>query len=267
MFASVAGHAAARRALSLALGAGRLAHAYLLVGPPQVGKRTLALAVAQALLCPSDDPPCDSCQTCRLVMARQHPDLLLIGQGERRGPRPSLGLELVHDLQHMLSLAPFEGRARVVIIDGAERLTNEAANAFLKTLEEPPPASYLFLLSEAEERILPTILSRCQRIVLGPLPDDLVKEALVERWGADARTADALSERAGGRLGWALAALQDPSIVADAEARLGDMLRLLDHGLQAPAAGVVRPIGDHQQHLLIPMALFQMVERADEGII
>ena len=236
MFANVVGHEAAQRALTRALASSHLSHAYLFVGPPQVGKRTLAKGLAQALLCAAPTPACGECGPCRRVAASRHPDLVLMGSEGHRGPRADLVLGQVHELQRMLGLAAFEGRCRVAIVDGAERLTHEAANALLKTLEEPPPASYLFLLSEAEDRVLPTIISRCQRLVLGPLAKSLVEDALVERWGANRAQAALLAEHAGGRLGWAVEALQDPVLMDEVEARLSGLIRLLAEGITARLA-------------------------------
>jgi DNA polymerase-3 subunit delta' len=121
----------------------------------------------------------------------------------------------------------------VAIIDGAERLLNEAANALLKTLEEPPPSSYLLLLSEAEELVLPTIVSRCQRLVLRPVSQPLIYEALVERLGGTTEQAALLADHASGRIGWAIEALSDPVLLNEADTRLIALIRLLDEGLTA----------------------------------
>jgi DNA polymerase III delta prime subunit len=142
-------------------------------------------------------------------------------------------------------------------------LTHEAANALLKTLEEPPPASYLFLLSEDEERMLPTIASRCQRLVLAPVPTPLLREALVERWGATAEQAETLAEHARGRLGWAVEALADPVLLNEAQAQLVGLVRLVEEGLAArlsAAASLAQQASDDPEATLVLGAMAEVVE-------
>lgn len=220
LFPTVVGHEHAQRALRRGLTSGHLAHAYLLLGPRHVGKGTLARAVAQGFLCTATEPqerPCGICDSCVRMANGHHPDFHVIaerstgGTEEGRGARGEIGIDTVREMERWLSIAPFLSHGHVVIMESAEQMTREAANALLKTLEEPPKGSLLFLLAESEERLLATIASRCQRLSLRPLPARQVAQALVERWQVEPTRAEELARWCGGRLGLAVRALQEPA--------------------------------------------------------
>ena len=136
---SIRGHDQVVAALGRALAQGRFPHALLFVGPEGIGKRTFALTLAQALLCPrrpeSALDPCGSCPSCLQVRVGTHPDLLRAGRPEDKHDLP---IQVIRDLCLDLGLKPMLGTRKVAIIDDADDLNEEAANAFLKTLEEPP---------------------------------------------------------------------------------------------------------------------------------
>ena len=133
-------------ALQRGLAQGRRAHAYLLVGPSQVGKRTLALELAQALNCEGPETPCQECSPCRRIAASLHADVQVVGvEATDGGVHKHISIDQIRELGRVVSLRPFEGRCRVVIIDPADAMNEAAQNAFLKTLEEPPP-DVLFVL-------------------------------------------------------------------------------------------------------------------------
>jgi DNA polymerase-3 subunit delta' len=127
----------------------------------------------------------------------------------------------IRRLERVVSRAPFEGRYRVVIIEPAEAMTVEAANAFLKTLEEPPAQVVLVLLTAREEALRETVRSRCRRVVLSGVPRGQIEAALRERWNAEQEQAERFARLAQGRLGWAVAALQDETHLEERE-RIAD---------------------------------------------
>jgi DNA polymerase-3 subunit delta' len=227
--------------LSRALREDRLSHAYLFVGPNHVGKATAARELAMALNCRGEDPPCHRCRECHLIDAGRHPDVELVGVGglceesDHRDHRTDGSKDIricqVRRLQRLLSRAPFEGICRVVITDPADALNVEAANAFLKTLEEPPPSVVLVLVTSREETLPPTVRSRCRRVPFRLMPVADVEGALVERWSVAPEKARALARLSGGRLGWAVSALEDEGLLSARESVLEDVQRLIGASL------------------------------------
>lgn len=202
--------------LSRGSDAGQVSHAYLVSGPHQVGKMTLAMDVARLLNCESDAPPCGECNACHRITNGLHADVRTVrveGTGREGRGRVAIGIDQVRDVQKETSLKPYEGRYRVFIIDGAEHLTEEASNALLKILEEPPEQVVFLLLTTDSGALLPTITSRCQMIELRPLALDLIADELVKRFGIPKEDADEVARISGGKPGWAFAASEDPDIL------------------------------------------------------
>jgi DNA polymerase-3 subunit delta' len=225
---SVVGNTQAQAVLERALAMGQLRHAYLLHGPEGVGKRTLALAFAQAALClrrgPGESEPCGECASCRKVAHRNHPDLAVI---EAADDKRWLKIDLVREMQHLASLAPTESAYRIFIIpDADQHLQERTANTLLKTLEEPPEAVIIVLLAVEPDNLLPTILSRCQLIALHPLTPEDISQALLERWSVAPDAAARLAGLANGRLGWAVRAHERPDEQAEREQLLARIIAL-----------------------------------------
>lgn len=211
---NIIGHQQTLTFFEHARSSGHLAHAYLLTGPMQVGKRTLTLALAQALLCIGDSAlppgsPCGKCQACVKVQNGTHPDLRIIRPAEGK---KTLGIDEIRALIGAAALQPQEGRYSVFVLPRAEILTNEAANAFLKTLEEPVPQTILFLTATDEQLLPATVISRCQVLPLGLVNTHEISATLMERWGTSQEQAQELSVLAAGRPGWAIAASQNPEL-------------------------------------------------------
>jgi DNA polymerase-3 subunit delta' len=182
---------------------GRLAHAYLFVGPAGVGKRLFARELARALLCEAsaDLQACDRCAACLLVEAGTHPDLFIVSRPEEKNELP---VALMNELCRNWMLKTARGKGKVGILDDADDLNEESANCFLKTLEEPPPGSVFILVGSSSDRQLPTIKSRCQMIRFAPLDDELVRQLLQKQGIEDAGLLDRLVRVAGGSPGQAL---------------------------------------------------------------
>ena len=217
------GHEWATELLLNGLATGRVPHATLIVGPPNIGKTTVAHTFAQALNCTGTQPvPCGECVSCRKVDSGNHPDVRILD-----APDQTLRISEVRELQRELSLSPHEGRWRVAVLSNFERATVEAANALLKTLEEPPDQVTLILTATGVGVLLPTIVSRCQVLSLRPLSTSLVKEALISHWNADPEQAELLAHLSNGRLGWAVQALEDESLLARRNEYLDDLASLM----------------------------------------
>lgn len=205
------GHDAVRDQLRTAYRRGRFAHAYLFTGPDGVGKKLVAIELAKALLCeapPEELAACDRCDACVQVMAGTHPDCSVTRKPDDKLELP---IDTIRQLCGTLGLKPARGSRKVAIVEDADDFNEESANAFLKSLEEPPPGTTLILLSTSPDAQLATIRSRCQSVPFAPLSADALRAILAERGVADRAQADRLIRLAGGSAGQAIA-LNDPAV-------------------------------------------------------
>jgi DNA polymerase III subunit delta' len=252
MFDNLIGQEVAKKLLSGALAENRLAQSLLFYGPDGVGKELAAVELAKAINCqPEGDglfgpatKPCGACNSCRKIAAYQHPDFIYLfpvphpaAESDKRKlseeisdflkdkagksylqPRfdkaVSISIDDIRELQAKVALRPYEGARKVALIAGAQAMTVEAANAFLKTLEEPSPTTHFILLTDRPNFLLPTIVSRCQKLRFNLLTEQQVEQALREHHGAKPAAARLLAEISGGSLGKALE-MMDQDLLED----------------------------------------------------
>ncbi|MBN1152076.1 MAG: DNA polymerase III subunit [Dehalococcoidia bacterium] len=225
--------------LSRSLAEGSTHHAYLFLGPEHVGKRTLAFDFACALNCEGASPPCGTCRACSRILEGKHADVheIRIDTGssaeeadvddETRRRRTRVLTEQIEDLQRAAALPPYEGRWKVLLIDHADRMTGEAANRILKTLEEPPPHVVWMLLAEYEGRVMETVVSRCQKVDVHPLPIPELEKHLVEVLNTPEDRARLIARASRGRTGWALQAITDNTLLAERASRIESIIQLI----------------------------------------
>ena len=221
------GHEWAVQLLREQLIQGRSKQAYLFTGPPGIGRRTLALALAQAVNClqpPEPATPCLTCRSCQQFKTMKHPDLSVI-QADQVGA--VLKVEQIREMQHRLALAPYEARFKIALLLRFEEAHASAANALLKTLEEPPARVILLLTAQDTESVLPTIASRCEVIRLRPMPFAQVSAGLQTGWEIPSDQARLLGHISGGRPGYALRLSRSEELLEQRQGWLEDLSHLL----------------------------------------
>ncbi|MDX1447596.1 MAG: DNA polymerase III subunit [Acidimicrobiia bacterium] len=205
-FEQIIGHggpiALLRRELS------RPAGAYLFVGAPGVGKATVAMAFAGGLVCPEGLTHDEPCRSCRRVTSGNHPDVVVV---EPEG-RQSLGVDQARQTIVQSALTPVESNRKVFVFPEADAMTDQAANALLKTLEEPTPTTVFVLVVESEDDLPATVASRCRTVHFGRVPEEELVASLAARPDVDALTAADLARVAAGRPGLALGLLERPEV-------------------------------------------------------
>jgi DNA polymerase III subunit delta' len=224
---NIHGHDWAVNLLSTHAVGDKLRHAYLFVGPEGVGRRTLALCVAQALNCKQSPGPgefCGVCRDCRQIQTMGHPDMsvLLPEEGHKE-----ILINQVRALQHTLALSPYSSSYRIALLPDFQRATTQAANALLKTLEEPPDKVVLLLTANNLEGLLSTIVSRCETVRLRPASIASVQNFLQATKGLLSDKAALLAHLSGGRVGAAIRLAEDPSALSRRREHLETFLGLL----------------------------------------
>jgi DNA polymerase-3 subunit delta' len=201
-FAAIAGHGHLLELLAAAASRHSLPPSLIFAGPAGVGKRTAAVALAQLLNClhPAATDACGVCASCKRIARGVHADVLIIEPGESG----NIKVDQVREAIERAAYRPFEGRKRVVIVDDADAMVIEAQNALLKTLEEPPAASMFILVSSRPDLLLPTVLSRCQRLRFGRLAPADVADVLMRSHGYEPADAHASASASDGSIGAAL---------------------------------------------------------------
>lgn len=230
------GHSWAANLLKQHIVSGNVRHAYLFTGPDGIGKRTLAMRFVKALNCTNPPEPgeyCDECSTCKRIQARVFPDLHVVEVGqldEQRGSASSeISIEQIIALQKRLALTSYEGNWRVGLILKFWQASLAAANALLKTLEEPSDNVVLILTSRSAGDLLPTIVSRCEVVQLRPVAKSNIEDELISREVEDSEAA-MLANLSAGRPGIAIRLLQEPEGLEWRSESIEDLLSLLSAG-------------------------------------
>lgn len=253
LFSDVIGQERAKGFLKAALSKGKVPHAYLFTGIPGVGKTTTAMALATVLNCqaPENLDACGRCAACRQMAGGNCPDFLTIRPGDKtvrignteggvspgergeqtKGGGKIIGIDLVRELNRALSFAPLSGRYRVCVFHKAETMSDEAANSLLKMLEEPPLGNVFILKTTEALDLLPTILSRCQRVAFQPLRPSLIEERVRGRLGSRESLARPIAAMSAGSLGRAIMMCE----TAYLEKRQQWLSRLLEMGGLPPS--------------------------------
>ena len=208
-FADIVGHERAKSLLRAAIVNNRVAHAYLFHGPDRIGKRRLAIRFIQAMCCEAalghgEPDACGACRSCRQIEQGGHPDVCVVAP-DQTGATPRIKIEDIRELESRLIYRPLLAERKFCLIDDADRLTIEAANALLKTLEEPPGFALLILVSSRPFALPATIRSRCQPLRLGALALKETQSALMRLRGLSEQDAQLVAAVTEGRLGEALA--------------------------------------------------------------
>jgi len=202
-FEALLGNEQLRQNLRSSIGRGRISHFYLISGPTGSGKHTLARLLSAAILCGSEEKPCNSCTACRKVRSDTHPDVITVTDPEHK----NVAVKIVRQIREDVFVRPNEGSHKIYIFP--QELGVEGQNALLKILEEPPAYGVFMLLADNPEKLLPTIRSRCTELSLTALPEALLRRELADRFpDADSASLDAAVERSGGYLGQAVALLE-----------------------------------------------------------
>lgn len=252
-FASITGHERQKNILRRALSRKRIAHAYLFEGPDGIGKRLVALAFARALLC-NHGTGCGDCSACRKIDHNNHPDIHILN-----ADGASIKIEQIRGLQQSMSLRPLEGRYKICLIDGAEAMTLGAANALLKTLEEPRENTLLILLSDRPEQLLTTICSRCQRLPFSRLPKDQLSLLLAQKLDLDEGQASILAALSEGSLKKALGS--NRHLYLEKRHNLIQSLSALSSGSTIPTFALADELATEKEALADILDIFQAFYR------
>lgn len=219
-FRDMVGHKREIAYLEQAIQAGKVSHAYIFSGEKGTGKKTLADAFALTLQCTGEgEHPCRKCHSCKQAMGGNHPDIIYVNHEKPT----SIGVEDIRDqLTGDIQIRPYNGNYKIYIIPDAEKMTVQAQNAILKTIEEPPEYAVIILLTANEQVFLDTIRSRCVVLNLKPVPDDLVKNYLMEQVQIPDYQADICVAFAQGNIGKAvrLASSEDFSMIKSSAMQL-----------------------------------------------
>jgi DNA polymerase-3 subunit delta' len=200
-FANIIGHEGIIIHLQNAISAGKISHAYIFHGEEGMGKKSLALAFAKTLQCiEKKSTPCNDCKSCKQLEGGNHPDILWITH-----EKVSIGVDDIRtQVNADIQVIPYQSLYKIYIIDSADMMTENAQNALLKTIEEPPEYAIILLLARSTQNLLPTILSRCVVLDLKPIDRQQIKEYLMNKLHIPDYIAEIAADFSGGNIGKAI---------------------------------------------------------------
>lgn len=237
-FSSIIGQENAKKLLFLALKNDKIAHGYLFIGPPNLGKFKMAAEFAKALQCQDkiNCHACGKCRHCSLIESRANPDVLFVepikGKGADGSPteEKAISIDQVREIEHHLSLFPYDSKYKIAIVNQAHKFSEQAANAFLKTLEEPRGNSVIILIAENDRFLPKTLVSRVQKIRFNLVADKIIENSMVER-GASASDAREIAFLAANRPGLAIELHRNMGAMADYKETIKNFHRFFKGGL------------------------------------
>ncbi len=251
-FKEIRGQRRAIRILQNEVAAGSISGAYLFIGPDGVGKNLTALNFAKLLNCKEGKiDSCDRCSSCRKIDRLSHPDLRIIEPEEN-----SIKIEQIRGLKREAACSLYEGKKKVWIIRDANKFTQEAANSLLKILEEPPPQVVIILISQTQEKLLPTITSRCETIPFSPLSSSEIRQILKKYLPPTSPRAHLIEKLARGRVGEAILLSEDEDILNLREKVLSSLEGNLNLEQIFHLAGSWKNFPPHQLERILDMILF-----------
>lgn len=254
------GHEWAAALLKQHITHGDVRHAYLFSGAPGIGRRSLALAFAQAINCQAPTAPgvpCGECRLCKLTEKMQHPDLSIVEADSEGG---MLKVDQIRALQRSVMLSPYEAKFRVALLLNFQHANANAQNALLKTLEEAPKQVILLLTADSPDNLLPTIASRCEILRLRPVAIDKLQENLHSRWNYDPEKSALLAHLSNGRTGLALRMAADPDLVEKRAAWVDELLRLMPLNIRERFAAA-EPLSKNRDQLRLTLQAWLSIGR------
>lgn len=220
---NMVGHERQKEQILRAIRSGNIPHAYLFSGIEGIGKKLFAEEVAKVLLCTAQNEnmsACNGCPSCIMMKEKEHPDLIEIVP---KKDKVVIDIDSIRELKEALRFSPYQSKRRVIIIDNADIMTTASANAALKILEEPPPNNHFFIITWAPTKLLPTIISRCQKVEFSPLTNEQIRNFLISAKGYTSDQAQLSAEISEGSIGRAISLT--PELIDQVIADLASILR------------------------------------------
>ncbi|WP_027339742.1 DNA polymerase III subunit delta' [Halonatronum saccharophilum] len=243
-FNDLVGQDLAKTILKRSLKADRLSHAYLFIGESGLGKDIAAFEFSKAINChESEDDSCGECISCRKAVNNNHPDIK-----EIRPEGASIKIDQIRELQQEIIYKPYESKKKVYIIYSGDKMNIQAANSLLKTLEEPPSHAIIILLADNVNKILPTIISRCQLIRFKRVSELLIKDNIISNYGLDEKKADLITALSGGRYKVALNLIEDQELLQERD-RVLDLIISFKGIDKVEAFSVVQDLLDDRERI------------------